>query len=55
MALKAVAKALDIKFELGNDLYNSVFVAEVHKGEQARKGGKKGPRVNVGSLWNSEK
>ncbi|RWY53641.1 DUF2683 family protein [Mucilaginibacter gilvus] len=50
-ALKAVAKALNVAFETGESPYDPAFVAEIQKGEQARKEGKKGLRVDVDNLW----
>jgi hypothetical protein len=49
-ALKAIAKALKVRFEIGVAPYNSVFVDEVNKSEEARMAGKKGLRVNVENL-----
>jgi hypothetical protein len=51
-ALKAIAKALKVDFETDNNSpYDPLFVAEVFKGEKAKKDGKKGLRVDVENLW----
>ncbi len=51
-ALKAIAKALKVDFETDNNSpYDPSFVAEVLKGEKAKKDGKKGLRVDVENLW----
>jgi hypothetical protein len=50
-ALKAIAKALKVAFETGKSPYDPMFVAEVLKGEKAKKEGKKGLRADVENLW----
>lgn len=50
-ALKAVAKVLKVEFKAEEDTYDPAFVAEILKGEKARKEGKKGLRINTTALW----
>lgn len=50
-ALKAVAKVLKVEFKTEKDTYDPAFVAEILKGEKARKEGKKGLRINTENLW----
>lgn len=50
-ALKAVAKVLKVDFNTEKDNYDPTFVAEILKGETARKEGKKGLRINTENLW----
>jgi hypothetical protein len=51
-ALKAIAKVLKVAFETEKgSTYDPVFVAEILKGEKAKKEGKKGVRVDMENLW----
>jgi hypothetical protein len=51
IALKAIAKALNVDFETNTSPYDPIFVAKVLAGEKAKNEGEEGLKVDVENLW----